>query len=94
MDLSRFRPILGSLVINGAMVATLIWSWSDMTTTLQNVNARLVHLELVDEQRFAGYQRLAAVEAKLDSVIAAQEILREDTMKRLERIEAKLDRIR
>ena len=93
MEPSRFKPLVGSLVIDGALVLSLVWSWSSMSSTLESIDVRLVKLEIASEQRFAGYQRLAAVEVRTDGLTESQERLRIDIVKRLERIEAKLDRI-
>lgn len=94
MELNRFKAPVGSLVIDAAMVAALIWWGSGVTSTLDSINARLIVVEQANEQRLVGYQRLTAVEVELSALRREVNEAKNDNTRRLERIESKLDQIR
>lgn len=92
MDLTRFKTPLGSLIVDGSLVVALIWWGSGVTATLDNINVRVTKTEATLDERQTALQRLAVAEAQIIAVAKSQEELKSDIVKRLERIEAKLDR--
>lgn len=81
---------MGSLVIDGAMLVSLVWSWSAMATRLEALDVRIAAIEIQADGRLIGYQRLAVVETEVKAIKAQLE--RIETSQ--DRIEAKLDRIK
>jgi len=90
----RLKMPFGSLVIDGALVVSLIWSWATMTETLRSFDIRLHNVEVAAD-RHGGYEsRLSVVEASQVAQDKNYEELKLDIVKRLDRIESKLDRIK
>jgi len=90
----RLKVPTGSLLIDGALVIALIWSWATMTETLRSFDTRLHNVE-VTADRHGGYEsRLSVIEATELAQDKNYEELKLDIVKRLDRIEAKLDKIK
>jgi DNA-binding protein H-NS len=94
MDLSSLKAPIGSLVVDGAMIFALVWSWSAMATRLEALDQRVAKTETMLEQRQPALDRLAKVEERVQGLAESREEFRTDIIKRLERIEAKLDKMK
>ena len=90
----RLKMPFGSLVIDGALVVSLIWSWATMTETMRSFDTRLHSVEVATDRHGSYESRLSVVEASQESQDKNLVELKQDIVKRLDRIEAKLDNIR
>lgn len=91
---SRFKVPAGSLLIDGALVMALIWSQATMQETMRSFDLRLNEVKLTTDGHSRYEARLSVVETSIDAQGRSLEALKQDIVKRLDRIEAKLDRIR
>jgi hypothetical protein len=76
------------------MVVALIWSWATMTETMKSFDKRLHTVEGATNLHSEYEARLSVMEAAQISQDKNYEELKQDIVKRLDRIEAKLDRIK
>jgi hypothetical protein len=90
----RLKMPIGSIVIDGAMVFALIWSWATMTEALKSFDVRLHTVELATSRHGDYESRLSVIEVTELSQDKNYEELKQDIVKRLDRIEAKLDKIK
>lgn len=87
IDRSSWRVPAGSLVVDGALVVSLVWSMATMTARLEQIDARISSVE----QREISVQsepRLRVLERRADEMIEFKAEVREQ----LNRIEEKLDK--
>jgi hypothetical protein len=101
MDFKNFKAPVGSMIIDGALVIALIWSQASTVATLDGFNTRLHAAESTLQNRSTLEPRLSVVEVQIKNGAEADQQLKEDQMelkadivKRLERIESKLDQVR
>lgn len=91
---SRFRVPAGSLLVDGALVIALIWSQATTVATQQGFDTRLHNAEATLEHRNSLEPRISVLEAIERSQDKNYEELKADIVKRLDRIESKLDKIK
>lgn len=92
MDLSQFKAPIGSLVVDGALVLALVVWGTNVTSALASIDTRLIKTEATIEERQYALQRLAVAEAEITVIKKNHDELKQDIVRRLERIESKLDR--
>lgn len=83
---SRFRVPLGSLIVDGALVLTLVFSTGQMMERFDQMDRRLTQIE--DLQAAT---RISALEMRSAQMERYQGELKQDIVKRLDRIETLLD---
>lgn len=83
---SRFRVPLGSLVVDGALVFSLIFSTGQMIERFDQMDRRLQQIE--DLQAAT---RINALEMRSAQMERYQSEIKQDIVKRLDRIETLLD---
>lgn len=88
-SISRFRVPLGSLVVDGALVMTLVFSTGQMMERFDQMDARIQELQSIRAET-----RLNSLELRAVHTERWQGELKIDIMKRLDRIEQLLDRER
>jgi tetrahydromethanopterin S-methyltransferase subunit G len=81
MDISRFKVPPGSLILDAALVFTLVYSLGQMTERLEGISKRIEVVEAVKIQPEAD-RRIAVIEAQMAN-----------QTERLKSIESKLDRV-
>lgn len=91
---SRFKVPAGSLLIDGALVVALIWSQATTTETMRGMDLRVAHLERITQVQTDMDARISVVEAIQSTERQTLVELKQDIVKRLDRIETKLDQIR
>ena len=92
MDLQAFKAPVGSLIVDGALVIALVVWGTSVTNALDNINLRVSKTEVTLEERQSALQRLAIAETEIAAVKKNHDELKADIIKRLDRIENKLDR--
>ena len=92
MDLQSFKAPVGSLIVDGALVIALVVWGTSVTNALDNINLRVSKTEVTLEERQSALQRLAIAETEIAAVKKNHDELKADIIKRLDRIENKLDR--
>lgn len=85
-DFQRFRVPLGSLIVDGALVLTLVFSVGQMLERFEQMDRRIADIEHLEAAT-----RLNALEMRAMQVERYQGELKQDIVKRLDRIEALLD---
>lgn len=81
---------LGSMVVDAAMIITLVFSWGQMTESMRDISSRLSRLEQPDranELRFAG---IDSTNARQD---AEAQALRREILAQLQHIQDKVDNL-
>lgn len=86
MIMSRFRVPLGSLVVDGALVLTLVFSTGQMMERFDQMDHRVQEIEHIEAST-----RLSALEMRSTHMERYQNELKADIVKRLDRIEDMLD---
>jgi hypothetical protein len=101
VELKDFKAPIGSIVIDGALVIALIWSQASTVATLDALSTRLATAEVTLNHRATLEPRLSVVEVRITAGVDADKKLKEDQMelkadimKSLDRIEAKLEKVR
>lgn len=94
MELSKFKVPAGSIIIDGALVIALIWSQASTVATLQGIDTRLHAAEATIAARGGAEARISVLETQVTVGARDRTELKEDILKRLERIESKLDQVR
>lgn len=84
---NRFRVPLGSLVVDGALVLTLVFSTGQMMERFDAMDRRVQLIEKIQAEA-----RLNVLEVRASQTDRYQAELKSDIVKRLDRIEALLDR--
>lgn len=82
----RFRVPLGSLIVDGALVLTLVFSTGQMLERFEQMDRRIQQIE--DLQAAT---RINALEMRSQQMERYQSELKQDIVKRLDRIEGLLD---
>ena len=84
---AKFRVPLGSLIVDGALVLTLVFSTGQMMERFDTMDRRLQNIEELQAET-----RLSALEMRANQSDRYQSELKNDIVKRLDRIETMLDR--
>lgn len=92
MDLTRLKAPVGSLIVDGALVVALVIWGTNATSALANLSDRVAKTEQTIAERSRAIERLSVAESELANVRRNQDEMKADIVRRLERIEAKLDR--
>ncbi|HSW32558.1 MAG TPA: hypothetical protein VLH36_02985 [Steroidobacteraceae bacterium] len=82
----RFRVPLGSLIVDGALVLTLVFSTGQMLERFDQMDRRVQQIEHLEAAT-----RLNALEMRSAQMERYQGELKQDIVKRLDRIETLLD---
>lgn len=83
----KWRVPAGSLVVDGALVISLIWSIASQTEQLRHMNERLTIIEQL-ESSLQTEPRLRVLERRADEVVE----FKSEVKHQLNRIEEKLDK--
>lgn len=83
----KWRVPAGSLVVDGALVISLIWSIASQTEQLRHMNERLTSIEKL-EGSLQTEPRLRVLERRADEVVE----FKSEVKHQLNRIEEKLDK--
>ena len=84
--IGRFRVPLGSLIVDGALVLTLVFSTGQMMERFDQMDRRVQQIEHLEAAT-----RLSALEMRSTQMERYQGELKQDIVKRLDRIETLLD---
>lgn len=87
IDASKWRVPAGSLLVDGALVLSLVWSMATMSEKLEQFSARMDDIEQ-RETVVQSEPRLRVLERRADEMTEFKAEVREQ----LNRIEEKLDR--
>ena len=87
IDTSKWRVPAGSLVVDGALVLSLVWSVATQTEQLEQMSIRISQVE-IRETSAQTEPRLRVLERRADEMVEFKAEVREQ----LNRIEEKLDR--
>jgi hypothetical protein len=90
----RFKVPAGSLVVDTALVVALIWSQAGTVKTLESFDLRLHAAEIAINNHGQYEARLSVTETQIGELSDDQSEMKSDIVKRLDRIESKLDKIR
>lgn len=86
--ITRFRVPLGSLIVDGALVLSLVFSTGQMLERFDQMDRRMQQLEHLEAAT-----RLHALEMRSTQMERYQSELKQDIVKRLDRIEILLDSV-
>lgn len=84
--IARFRVPIGSLIVDGALVLTLVFSTGQMMERFDQMDRRVQQIEHLESAT-----RLSALEMRSTQMERYQGELKQDIVKRLDRIETLLD---
>lgn len=85
-NIGRFRVPLGSLIVDGALVITLVFSTGQMLERFDTMDRRVQQIEAIQSEA-----RLNVLEQRTNQLDRYQSELKSDIVKRLDRIETLLD---
>lgn len=85
-NIGRFRVPLGSLIVDGALVLTLVFSTGQMLERFGQMDRRMQQIE-----ELQAATRLSTLEMRATQMERYQAELKVDIVKRLDRIETLLD---
>jgi hypothetical protein len=85
-NIARFRVPLGSLIVDGALVLSLVFSTGQMMERFDTMDRRMQQLE-----ELQAASRLSTLEMRATQMERYQSELKVDIVKRLDRIETLLD---
>ena len=83
---NRFRVPLGSLIVDGALVLTLVFSTGQMMERFDTMDRRVSAIESISAET-----KLQSLEIRMQQAERDRRELKDDIVKRLDRIEALLD---